>query len=492
MASIGSSWLRTKIEEATIIVIDETGLAQMLAGKRWFARRDRTIEHVHIVDHAVVEDGPPALVTALAEVAFGDGSSALYHLPLFVYGEEPARDAVEEPDRLRVLGDLMAHGTSLKGDKGTFHYGGPGLDPLSPPGNLSIRIVGAEQTNTSLVLDDAVIVKLFRRVEPGPNPDLEINRMLTTEGFPHVPAQVGEISYEGEMYAETLDLGIAQRFVHDAEEGWTHMLGHVRALYDQVHEQDAAEDLEALTGERAARSLQLIEDLGNMTASMHVALAREETEPDFAPEPISGSDVTEWTNRLSSALREGVRAADYGVGRFEDEILERVSGLHNLVPDLLGSKIRIHGDYHLGQVLRAPREWLVIDFEGEPLRPLVERREKESPLRDVAGMLRSLSYVATSVLFERAQPEDPEWARLSPWADQWEALARDSFLHAYLATSHEGRFLPTDRDVLTSLVDLFEIDKALYELRYERAHRPEWVRIPHRGIEKVLERGDAR
>ena len=267
MASIGSSWLRTKIEEATIIVIDETGLAQMLAGKRWFARRDRTIEHVHIVDHAVVEDGPPALVTALAEVAFGDGSSALYHLPLFVYGEEPARDAVEEPDRLRVLGDLMAHGTSLKGDKGTFHYGGPGLDPLSPPGNLSIRIVGAEQTNTSLVLDDAVIVKLFRRVEPGPNPDLEINRMLTTEGFPHVPAQVGEISYEGEMYAETLDLGIAQRFVHDAEEGWTHMLGHVRALYDQVHEQDAAEDLEALTGERAARSLQLIEDLGNMTAS---------------------------------------------------------------------------------------------------------------------------------------------------------------------------------------------------------------------------------
>lgn len=474
-------------------MIDQTHLAQMLLGKRWFAGGDRTIERVEVVDHTVVEDGPPALVAVLGEVHFEDGSAALYHLPLLVDEDGTTHDAAAEPDRLRVLGDLMAHGNSLKGERGTFHYGGPGLDPLAPPGSRSARIVGAEQSNTSLVLDESVIVKLFRRVEPGPNPDLEINRMLTTEGFPHVPAQVGEISYESEVEtSDTIDLGIAQRFVHDAEEGWTHMLEHVRALYDEVHEHDVSEDVEGLTEERAARSLQLVAELGSMTAAMHVSLSREETEPEFMPEPITGSDLAEWTNRVSVALRDAVRATDYGIGRVEDAIVEIIEGLEGLIPDLLGTKIRIHGDYHLGQVLRAPREWLVIDFEGEPLRPLEQRRAKESPLRDVAGMLRSLSYVATSVLFERAQADDPEWARLSPWTDAWERLARDRFLHAYLATSHEGRFLPTDRDVLATLLDVFEIDKALYELRYERTHRPEWTRIPLRGIEKVVERGEAR
>jgi trehalose synthase-fused probable maltokinase len=475
-------------------VIDETHLAGLLEGKRWFAGGGRSLDRVEVRDRAVVEDGPPALVTALVEVRFSDGDTALYHLPLLVDEDGSVRDALEDVDRLRIVGDLMAHGTSLKGEKGTFVYGGPGLDPMSPPGAHSARTIGAEQSNTSLVLDDQVIVKLFRRVEMGVNPDLEINRMLTTEGFPFIPAQVGDIYYEvdSDDDQETIDLGIAQRFVHDAEEGWAHLLKHIRDLYDAVHEADVAEDIPRLTEERADASLRLVEQLGHTTGEMHVALAREELEPDFVPEPVEPYDLSAWADGVEAALRNALRSSDYGIGRMEEPLQRKISVLRGLVPELLGNKIRIHGDYHLGQVLRAPREWLVIDFEGEPLRPLDERRAKQSPLRDVAGMLRSLSYVVTAVLFERAVPDDPQWARLGPWAAAWESLARDGFIHAYLATSHEGRFLPSDRDALATLLDVFEIDKALYELRYERAHRPEWTRIPLRGIAQVAERGESR
>lgn len=475
-------------------MIEIKSLEETLGGKRWFGGGDRSVESVEVVDEAVIEDGPPALVTALADVRFEGGERFLYHLSLIVEEDGSCRDAFEDVDRLRVLGNLMAHGTSIKGERGTFHYGGPGLDPMSPPGSSSAWPIGAEQSNSSLVLDDDVIIKLFRRVEAGPNPDLEVNRMLTSEGFPFVPAQVGEISYEADPDAaeESIDLGIAQRFVRDAEEGWTHLLGHIRSLYDEIHDQDVAEDLRLLTEERSARSFRLIDDLGHTTASMHVALAREDTEPDFAPEPVEDHDLTVWADEVLGALRGAVRSRDYGLGRVEEAITERIGQLRLLVPELLGSKIRIHGDYHLGQVLRAPREWLVIDFEGEPLRSLEQRREKQSPLKDVAGMLRSLSYVVTAVLFERAQPDQPEWGRLAPWADMWEDLARERFLAAYLATSHEGHFLPADRDVLATVLDIFEIDKALYELRYERAHRPDWARIPQRGIERVVARGETR
>ena len=156
-----------------------------------------------------------------------------------------------------------------------------------------------------------------------------------------------------------------------------------------------------------------------------------------------------------------------------------------------GSKTRIHGDYHLGQVIRGLR-WMILDFEGEPVRTLEERRRKHSPLKDVAGMLRSFSYAATSVLFERAEPDSDGWRGLQPWADTWEALARERFLGSYLRKSHEGRFLAPEREVLAALLDFFEIDKALYELEYELRHRPEWVRIPLAGLARVIERGEKR
>jgi trehalose synthase-fused probable maltokinase len=471
--------------------IDLSELRQQLPGKRWFGGKGRALLALELLDAAVLDEGPEDLIVALVRVRFEEGASQLYHLPLLVTPEGRARDALDDPSRLGALGRLMAHGQTVKGARGAFHFGGPGLDPMAPPGT-TVRAIGAEQSNSSVVLDDAVIVKLFRRVEPGPNPELELNRALTTEGFEHVPPHVGEAQYEGSWDGDdvTIDLAFAQAFVHDAADGWEAFVAQVRALMDQIHEADAFEDLRYLTEERAAPSLEAAERLGDASAALHVALAREELAPELAPEPIDASDLKEWAESAHASLRRLVRAGDFGLGALEEEIEARLDRLTAIAD--AGLKTRVHGDLHLGQTIRTPERWLILDFEGEPLRPLEVRRAKQSPLRDVAGMLRSFSYAAAAVLLERTQPGSHERARLTPWAETWEELARERFLHAYLRSAHEGRFLAERRDDLAVMLDVFEIDKALYEIDYERSHRPDWIGIPLHGIAKVVERGALR
>jgi maltokinase len=469
------------------VTIDAELLKEQLPHQRWFGGKGREIRTVTIFDHTVVDDGPPALSFALIEVAFADGERNLYHCPLLIDEDGRPRDAFEDIHRLSTIGELMAHGHTSKGSNGAFHFGGPGLDPLDPPGRW-MRPVGAEQSNTSAVLDDAVIVKFFRRVEPGTNPDLELNRLLTNEGFPHIPPQVGEIIYEGELEDEeiAIDLGIAQQFVQGATEGWTEVLRHVGGLYDQVHPEDAREDITELVRDRNAEMLERLEQLGDVTASLHVLLSREEVEADFVPEPMTSSDVTSWSQAALDSLRRLAESPDGEIGGLRLEIEDRIDAFTQLDGDL-GNKIRIHGDYHLGQVLLSTRDWLIIDFEGEPARPLEARRMKQPALRDAAGMIRSFSYAALVPLLERGADE---WNRLEPWADEWAAAARDAFLTGYLRTSHEGRFLPADREVLSTMLDFFELEKALYELGYEKGHRPHWTPIPVQGIRKLIERGD--
>ncbi|MPZ69870.1 MAG: phosphotransferase [Actinobacteria bacterium] len=480
-------------------MIDTTTLKEELAGRRWFGDKERAIKDVVVLDEATLADGPPQLIVALVRIDFTDSGQALYHLPLLVDEEGAVTDAFEDVDQLRVLGDLMAHAHSIKGNHGLFHFGGPGLDPLSPPGSGSIRSMGNEQSNTSIVLDEQVILKLFRKVEPGPNPDLELARLLTNEGFEGTPPQVGEILYEGELDLDgsgpgdvSIDLGIAAQFIHDASEGWAEILRQVKGFYDEVHPEDASEDMRTLTAERGATTFELLEELGDVTAKLHVTLAREELELDFVPEPIDVRDINAWTEATRSSLKDTLRTDIYGLGRVEEAFDERIDRLVALEGNDLGWKLRIHGDYHLGQVLIGPRGWMVIDFEGEPRRTIEERRMKQSPLKDVAGMLRSFSYAATAALFERAEPDSGEWQDLSDWSACWEELAREHFLAGYLRTAHEGHFLPADRDHVGVMLDVFEIDKALYELAYERGHRPDWVRIPLRGLHQVLDRSEIR
>ncbi|MBW3595180.1 MAG: phosphotransferase [Actinobacteria bacterium] len=466
--------------------IDTQQILDRLPEQRWFGWKDRAIAAVDVVDFGVVDDGIPALTLAVVRVRF-DGGSALFQLPLLVEEDGTSRDAFEDVDRLRVFGACLAHGTSVKGAHGTFRFTGPGLDPLSPPGKVSARTMGAEQTNTSLVLDEQMIVKLFRRVDTGHNPDLELTRVLTESGFMHTPPHLGELVYEGVVDGEEvqIDLCVAQQFLSDSIEGWSETLKRLHQLYDSIEDQDIAEDMRFLTEERSGDLLALIQDLGEVTASLHVALSREELDPDIAPEPIERSDLEEWARSARASLQ---LLLDDGVVELQElapQIEERIAKLPEVTEP--GLKTRAHADYHLGQVLLTGRGWMILDFEGEPARTLEERRAKTSPLRDVAGMLRSFNYAATAALFERAEPDSEEWKRLAPWADTWETLARERFIHGYLMRSHEGRFVPRDRSELMVMLDVFEIDKALYEVGYERGHRPDWVRIPLHGIAKTLE-----
>ncbi len=466
--------------------IDTQQILERLPEQRWFGWKSRSISDVEIVDFAVVDDGEPVLTLAIVRVHFEDGSVFL-QLPLLVEEDGSSRDAFEDVERLRVFGACLAHGTSLKGAQGTFRFTGPGLDPLSPPGKISARTMGAEQTNTSLVLDEQMIVKLFRRVDTGHNPDLELTRVLTESGFMHTPPHLGELAYEGVIDGEPvqIDLCVAQQFLSDSIEGWSETLKRLHQLYDAIEDEDLAEDMRFLTEERSGDLLGLIEDLGEVTASLHVALSREGLDPHIAPEPIERSDLEEWARSSRASLQA---LLDDGVTELQDlapRIEERITKLKEVAEP--GLKTRAHADYHLGQVLLTGRGWMILDFEGEPARTLEQRRAKTSPLRDVAGMVRSFNYAATAALFERAEPDSEEWKRLAPWADTWETLARERFIHGYRMRAHEGRFLPPAPSDIDVLLEVFEIDKALYEVGYERGHRPDWLRIPLRGIAKAVE-----
>jgi trehalose synthase-fused probable maltokinase len=469
---------------------DTDELKDKLERARWFGGKGRSISALTVVDEAIVEDGPPALVLALVRVSFSNGTAEMYHMPLLLDDNGP-RDAFEEIDKLRVVGDLMAHGHAVKGSLGTFYFGGAGLDPLAPPGNRSIRHIGVEQSHTSAVLDEDVIVKFFRRVEPGPNPELELSRLLTNEGFPHIPSQVGEISYEGDIdnsgEEAELDLGIAQTFVPGAVDGWVDMLEHVHRLFDQIGAEESALKMRVMTEQLAGHVLESIERLGDVTAALHISLSREEMEPDFLPEVVDAGDIKRWADEAMLKLRDLIDDGTAGLSELRPKA-ERLVRSFATVDGDLGFKTRIHGDYHLGQVLIARRDWLVIDFEGEPNRPISVRRTKQSALRDVAGMLRSFSYAALVPLLERTGEGSDERRRIEPWAETWETLAREHFLNGYTRKSHEGTYLPTDRDRVAAMLDFFELDKALYELGYERGHRPHWITIPLKGIRNLLDR----
>lgn len=476
------------------MTIDLSSLRETLPEQRWFGDKGRAIKGVELVDVAHLDENEEALALAIAAVSFEDGGTSLYHLPLLVNAEGRARDATEDAERLKVLGPLMARGATVAGTNGTFHFGGPGLDPLAPPGT-DIRAAGVEQSNTSLILDERVILKLIRRVEWGPNPDLELPSLLTSEGFDFIPPQVGEIYYQKDVEegvpeaAEGIDLAIAQQYLTDGREGWEAVLEHLRNLFDEIHPSDVSEDMRVLTEERSSELLRAIEELGEVTGALHVTLAREDFDPDVRAEPIEEMDLKEWAERARATLVDLLPHVSE-LDPLQAPIEARINALTSI--EHPGFKARVHGDYHLGQVIHTGRGWMILDFEGEPARPLEERRAKQSPLKDVAGMVRSFSYGAYAVLFERAEPGTDEWERLAPWARCWEQLARERFLNAYLTRSHEGDFLPPALDELALLLDFFEIDKALYELDYEHSHRPDWVRIPLRGIAQVLEREPAR
>jgi maltokinase len=454
--------VRTELADAADLV---EPLRQHLPRQRWYSGSEAPSTLV-VVEQEVLEAGVPALVDLLV-----DADGARYQVALGL------RPSGERPEFLRgredaVLGEVPGADGPLLAYDGTLD---PELallllDIVSGGKEAADRVrpVGGEQSNSSLVYDDRVILKLFRRLHPGRNLDVEMTEALADSGFSHVARPLATMSRS--LGGEEYDLVVVQPFLIGGVDGWALALTSLRDLFGVGDTQPVpiiTDDMPPPTidpGDAGGDFSAEARRLGTITGDMHVALADA-----FGQEPGNGR---QWADLIEAQL-ESVDHPDFDRGQ-ATRIVERLRAL-----DDVGPSIRIHGDYHLGQVLRTDSGWYVLDFEGEPDRPPDERRRPSSPLRDVAGMVRSLHYASEVALFERERDGD-----CVTLAQAWEERNRASYLDGYMETATKGGLLP-DPASTEAVLEAFELEKAVYELNYERAHRPDWERIPLRALARL-------
>ena len=428
-------------------------LAQYLPRQRWFAG-DTEPSSVDVVRMDVLQDGLPALVRALVDVEV-EGAIHRYQI---ICGARQAGEHerfLEGKDHL-ILGEL---GT----DDGTALVYDALVDPdlavallqhVAPDERVErVRPLTVEQSNTSIVYDERLILKVFRRVASGPNPDAEVTRALASVGFEAVAPPIAEWRGDDEDYA------VVNLYLSGGSEGWQLALTSLRDLYDRrVPPEEAGGDF----GPEAGR-------LGAITGGMHVALATA-----FG---TSAPDTGAWAADMERQLQR-VNHPELDRDRIQ-RVYRRLGEL-----DDAGVAMRIHGDYHLGQTMRTDSGWYVLDFEGEPNRPLEERRRPSSPMRDVAGMLRSFHYASQVGLVDQADIDVEELEQLGR---QWEARSSGAFRSAFFGTEGIDALLPSSPEARALVLGAFELDKAVYEVGYEMAHRPSWVHIPLGAVDRILE-----
>jgi trehalose synthase-fused probable maltokinase len=429
--------------------LTESTLVEYVAGQRWYASKGREVAHAAVVDLAEL----PGAVIALVEVRFPEGTHDTYQL---VAGD--TLDGLTEPSVARELVQRVRAGISQR-TRGEGMIDFQSVEGFAGVGAelASARMIEGEQSNTSVVFDDELILKVYRRLEAGINPELEMLRFLGEHGFENVPALNGWYAYHGRPAESTL--GILQEFVPEGLDGWELALDELAEAPD--------------------RFLARLRRLGEVTGRMHTTLASDLADPNFAPEEPSlealgllTATIDEEIARAFLDLPDDVEALEPIRARGE-EVRERLR--QRTHSGAAGRIIRDHGDFHLGQTLWNG-DWVILDFEGEPARSLPERRRKRSPLRDVAGMLRSFAYAATAVGYLRGAEAPPGW----------EERARSEFLGGYLR-SVDPSIVPPGPEAFDKLLSVFELEKAVYELRYELNMRPDWLPIPVAGILRILE-----
>jgi trehalose synthase-fused probable maltokinase len=433
-------------------VSDERALIDFVQNQRWYGSKTREIMHAEVIDRAMLRDTDPRLELQLVETRFAEGTHETYQLLT-----DDSLDALADPRQVRELVHMVRAARTMPAGEGVVRFGV--VEGYAGLGQelREARLIEAEQSNTSIVFDDELIMKVFRRLEAGINPELELLRFLTEKGFENIAQLAGWYAYQGKPMDATL--GILQRYVVDGVDGWELALDMISSDPDEF----------------ASR----LRRLGEVTGHMHSVLGSDSADANFSPEDTSSESlglltatVDEEIERIFLDLPEDIPELDPIRGRGE-EVRERLRLLTHIGGT--GRVIRHHGDFHLGQTLWAGDDWVILDFEGEPARSLPERRRKRSPLRDVAGMMRSFAYAATAAELQRG---------VTP-PDGWEDHAREEFLGGYRSTVDQS-LVPTG-SAMDKLLTVFELEKAVYELRYELNNRPDWVRIPVAGILRLLE-----
>jgi len=473
-------------------------LPAILPRQRWFGAKGRVITGTRVRDCG--ELGESAWLV-LVDVTFAQGPDETYAVPLIL------DDAAGTPGPLSLTVDLDGRrlratdafdntafcvellsgferdSTRATARGGSVRFARTERFPRLAGASIAPRRLTGEQSNTSVVYGDVLIVKALRKVQPGPNLDYEVGEFLTFRArFPHVPALAGAIEHVSAT-GETTTLAMVQRYVPSRGDGWRWAL----------------EELGRLPPERADEASEpVFRDLfrlGVVTAALHGALASDSSDPMFAPEPLTtdaataaAERVTRDVRRTCDALRarlaslpQAVAADARALLAGEPALIERARDLHLLAAEQC-AKIRIHGDYHLGQTLRTDGGFVILDFEGEPARPVAERRQKQCVLVDVAGMLRSLDYAVHTALSAAGAP--------SPGGERWVRRANAAFLEGYLDEIGRVpvRLLPASPSAFSRALAVFELDRALYEVRYELDNRPTWLGIPLGGLARLLAR----
>ncbi|MEX2627892.1 MAG: putative maltokinase, partial [Ilumatobacteraceae bacterium] len=528
----------------------EAALPDVLVRRRWFGGKARPIRTTTVTD--VVPLGAkadPTLYVLVVRVDYVDGEPEHYAVPIaFAEGEDAGRidatdpdavlldvrgrgadaqsgiiyDALHQPEAAALLLETVARQRRARGTHGeVVGRRDRSLGTAAQLAQLEPSLLRVEQSNTSVVFGRELLMKVVRKVEPGVSPDVEIGRHLAGR-IDHVPELLGTLDHESDDADGPRTLAVVHRFIPNEGDAWVYTLDELERFCERVlAEGDAprprlpgGRDTVAALARRTIPEdvhdmvgpfLGAIELLGQRTAELHVALAESEDDPDFAPEPFTRLYQRSVYQSMRNALRRGLQACREQLPSLTDdtartevaeliarerEILERVRSLSDTRIHTV--RTRIHGDFHLGQVLCTGRDFVLIDFEGEPARPLGERRIKRSPLRDVAGMLRSFQYASFSALqfqVERGSVEagtrdhDELHERLQLW-NRWVSAA---YLGAYLRTAEGEPFVPDDPDETAILLDAFSLEKAMYELNYEMNNRPEWIHIPLTGITEILD-----
>jgi maltose alpha-D-glucosyltransferase/alpha-amylase len=499
----------TLLQSESRAALEQVILPAYLPQQRWFGAKSRQIQTIRLVDQAILHTSATPAFLLLAQIDFADGATDLYFLPVAVatgpgslvlarlvgpQGSAVLYDAIADVDLCRALLTAIAEGRTVPTQHGNIRATATSaFAAVRGPAHevLPVTLRPPTSSNSLVCFGDRILLKLFRRLEAGINPDYELGRFLTERTtFGRTPKMAGALEYH-QPGAAVVTLALVQEFIPNAVDGWSDALKALSAFYESValFEEKLPEPDHPLFLRGACTRLARL--LGRRTAQMHLALASDSHEPAFAPEPLTAPDLASARADVQRDIEAALRALRAHATTLPEAALlleticslTRREGAIDYIAGLV--KIRCHGDYHLGQTL-VTDDVVLLDFEGEPTRTIAQRRAKQSPLRDVAGMLRSLDYAAHAGLMAFEKKRLADGPRLEPWAELWQCWTSKAFLREYLATAAGAAFLPATDDQMQRLLRLFLLGKACYELVYELNNRPDWVRIPLRGLLGLL------
>jgi maltose alpha-D-glucosyltransferase / alpha-amylase len=503
-------------------------LPNHIRNSRWFGSKARTFRNLKVIEQVAFSSDADGARLWFVEVNYLDAPTETYAIPVKIASSEMAHsikqnapqaviahfarsdgailcDAIWDTTFRSALFDVIARQHTLRAQAGQFvGFATAGLGSQELDSSARSHVLSAEQSNSSMLFDNKFFLKLYRKLEDGINPDVEITRFLTEQtDFPNVPAFIGALEYRRGK-AEPTVVCLLQQAVANEGDVWTLTVDAIGRYYDRVLERKA--DLQNETAPPGALLEELIGGvypekvklMAQRTGELHLALASRTDNPAFAPERFNAMAQRSVYQSMRTSLRRAFTSLEKKLpdvpAKFRDEarevlaaekeILAREKGLLDRRTN--GAKIRIHGDYHLGQLLYTGKDFVILDFEGEPARPLSDRKMKRSPLRDVAGMMRSFQYAAYSALWQPSMRQQ-DVPFLERWADLWYRQMSSVFLQSYLSTTAGAIFIPKNSDDLQIIVESYLLDKAVYEIGYELNHRPSWVLIPVRGIKQILQ-----